>query len=61
MPSVRVPEKGARAPKSKKPVKVKAKGLKRKRDEEELAELERRVAEFVCYTPPPKKKKPLGE
>ncbi|KAI5843867.1 P-loop containing nucleoside triphosphate hydrolase protein [Morchella snyderi] len=40
MPSVRVPEKGA--PKFKKPVK----GLKRKRDEEELAVLEKRVSEF---------------
>lgn len=41
MPSVRVPEKGA-AKKFKKPIK----GLKRKKEDEELAELEKRVDEF---------------
>lgn len=56
MPSVRVPEKGA--PKFKKPAKTK--GLKRKRDEEELAELERRVSEFVCLYPPPPKPTNVG-
>lgn len=41
MPTVRLPPKGAR------PFKKPSKGLKRKRDDEELAALEKRVSEFV--------------
>lgn len=46
MPTVRLPPKGAR------PFKKPSKGLKRKREDEELAALEKQVAEFVSRPVP---------